>query len=90
MLGPAHICPHAGIIVLCRLLLLRKGPHRTPLDRLPCLQIDDGFLVHLVRVHQDLNIDLRVAVLNNSPEINLNGVILFGSPRDLWKRVPKY
>ena len=84
-LGLTYICPDAGIIFLRRLLLLSKAPHRAPLNRLPGFQVADGFLVHLIRVYQHLNIDLRVAVLNNSAEINLNCVVLFGPPRNLQK-----
>jgi hypothetical protein len=81
--GPTYICPYTGIVILCRFLLLHKVPRGTPLNRLPGLQVDDGFLVHLICVYQHLNIDLRVAVLNDSAEVRLNCVVLFGSPRDL-------
>jgi hypothetical protein len=36
-----YVCPHAGIIVLRRLVLFRKIPPRSLLYWLPGLQVDD-------------------------------------------------
>jgi len=75
-----HVCPHAGIIILRRLLLFREISHCPPLYRLPGLQVDDRILVHLICVCKHLNVDLRMAVLNDSAKVGLNNVVLFGSP----------
>ena len=80
-----YVCPHAGIIILRRLLLFRKIPPRPLLYRFPGLQVDDRILVHLVCVRQHLNVDLRMAVLDDSAQISLDCIVLFGSPRNLLR-----
>lgn len=75
-----HVCPHAGIIILRRLLLFREIPRCPSLYRLPGLQVDDRILVHLICVCQHLNVDLGMAVLNDSAKVGFDNVVLFGSP----------
>ena len=84
-----HVRPHAGIIVLRSLLLFCKVPPRLLLYWLPGLQVDDRILVHLICVSQHLNVDLGMAILDHGAKISLDRVVLFGSPRDLLKQVPK-
>ena len=85
--GPpsTYVRPHTGIIILRSLLLFRKIPPRPLFHWLPGLQVDDRILVHLVCVRQHLDVDLRMAVLDDGAKINFDRVVLFGSPRDLLK-----
>ena len=74
------------IVVFRSLLLLR--------DAIPCvwlrawplvLDVFKRFLVDVVhrRGVDDLNVDLRVAVLDDGAEVGLHFCVLFGTPRDL-------
>ena len=76
---PTHIRPNIRVIILRLLFFLRlRDAHDWLRDRLALAQVRERVVVHLVdvaRLRHNLEVDLRLAVLNDSTQVGVRVVV---------------